>query len=69
MREATKFSPFFGCTLFQLTVKIWNSKRNDGAVWQKSGTKVPFWQFFNLGKMALLNPCMEFKKNLAERLA
>ena len=22
---------------------------------------LPFWQFFNAGKMALLNPCMEFK--------
>ena len=26
-----------------------------------TGSKVPFWQFFNSGKMALLNPCMEFK--------
>ena len=23
--------------------------------------KVPFWQFFDSGKMALLNPCMKFK--------
>ena len=27
-----------------------------------TGSKVPFWQFFNSGKMALLNPCMEYKK-------
>ena len=26
------------------------------------GSKVPFWQFFNFAKMALLNPCMKFKK-------
>ena len=25
------------------------------------GSKVPFWQFFNSDKMALLNPCMKFK--------
>ena len=28
-----------------------------------TGSKVPFWQFFNSGKMALLNPCMEFNYN------
>ena len=27
------------------------------------GSKVPFWQFFNSGKMELLSPCMELKKN------
>ena len=26
------------------------------------GSKVPFWQFFNFPKMALLNPCMKFEK-------
>jgi hypothetical protein len=25
-----------------------------------TGLKVPFWQFFNFSKMALLNPCMKF---------
>ena len=25
------------------------------------GSKVPFWQFFNFAKMALLNPCMIFE--------
>ena len=25
------------------------------------GSKVPFWQFFNSGKMALLNSCIKFK--------
>ena len=25
-----------------------------------TGSKVPFWQFFNFSKMALLNPCMKF---------
>ena len=27
-----------------------------------TGSKVPFWQFFNFAKMALLNLCMKFKK-------
>ena len=27
-----------------------------------TGPKVPFWQFFNFGKVALLNRCMKFKK-------
>ena len=31
------------------------------------GSKVPFWQFFNSGKMALLNPCMEFKKKICRK--
>ena len=26
-----------------------------------TGSKVPFWQFFIFAKMALLNPCMNFK--------
>ena len=26
-----------------------------------TGSKVPFWQFFNFAKMALLNLCMKFK--------
>ena len=26
-----------------------------------TSSKVPFWQFFNSGKMAVLNPCMKFK--------
>jgi hypothetical protein len=30
------------------------------------GSKVPFWQFFNFSKMALLNPCMKFEIFLAE---
>ena len=35
------------------TKKFWISCR---------GSKVPFWQFFIFAKMALLNPCMKFKK-------
>ena len=30
-------------------------------------SKVPFWQFFNSGKMTLLNPCMEFKFILGQK--
>ena len=26
-----------------------------------TGSKVPFWQFFNFAKVALLNPCMKFE--------
>jgi hypothetical protein len=26
-----------------------------------TGSKVPFWQFFNFSKMALLNRCMKFE--------
>ena len=32
------------------------------------GSKVPFWQFFNSGKMSLLNSCMEFNFSLTKRL-
>ena len=32
------------------------------------GLKVPYWQFFNSGKMALLKPCMKFKFVFPERL-
>ena len=31
------------------------------------GSKEPFWQFFNPGKMALLNPWMEFKKKFCRK--
>ena len=31
------------------------------------GLKVPFWQFFNFFKMALLNPCMKFEKILGQK--
>ena len=30
-----------------------------------TGSKVPFWQKWKIGKMALLNPCMKFKKYFA----
>ena len=33
-----------------------------------TGSKVPFWQYFNSGKMELLNSCMEFKLSLTKRL-
>jgi hypothetical protein len=26
-----------------------------------TSSKVPFWQFFNFSKIALLNPCMKFE--------
>ena len=32
-----------------------------------TGTKVLFWQLFNYGKVALLNPCMEFKSFLGQK--
>jgi hypothetical protein len=31
-----------------------------------TGSKVPFWQFFNFSKIALLNPCMKFEFFLAK---
>ena len=38
--------------------KIWISR---------TGSKVPFWQFFHFAKMALLNPCMKFKKKFGQK--
>ena len=32
-----------------------------------TGSKVPFWQFFIFAKMALLNPCMKFKKIFGQK--
>ena len=32
-----------------------------------TGSKVPFWQFFNSGKMALLNLCMKFKNSFGQK--
>ena len=31
------------------------------------GSKVPFWQFLHFAKMALLNPCMKFKKIFGQK--
>ena len=33
-----------------------------------TGSKVPFWQFFNFAKMALLIPCMIFKIFFAKNI-
>jgi hypothetical protein len=33
-----------------------------------TGSKVPFWQFFNFAKMALLNPCMKLIIFLAKSI-
>jgi hypothetical protein len=33
----------------------------------KECLKVPFWQFFNFSKMALLNPCMKFEKKFSQK--
>ena len=30
-----------------------------------TGARVPFWRFFNCGKMEILNSCMEFKKKIS----
>ena len=32
-----------------------------------TGSKVPFCQFFHSAKMALLNPCMKFKKKFGQK--
>ena len=32
-----------------------------------TGSKVPFWQFFNFAKMALLNLCMKFKNFFGQK--
>ena len=32
------------------------------------GSKVPFWQFFNFAKVALLNLCMKFEIFLAKSI-
>ena len=32
-----------------------------------TGSKVPFWQFFNFSKMALLNPGMKFEKKFDQK--
>ena len=32
-----------------------------------TGSKMPFWQFFHSAKMALLNPCMKFKKKFDQK--
>ena len=32
-----------------------------------TGSKVPFWQFLHSAKMALLNPCMKFKKIFGQK--
>jgi hypothetical protein len=31
------------------------------------GSKVPFWQNGKIAKMALLNPCMKFKKKFGQK--
>jgi hypothetical protein len=31
------------------------------------GSKVPFWQFFNFAKMALLNPCMKIENFFGQK--
>ena len=33
-----------------------------------TGSKVPFWQFFNFSKMALLNQCMQFENFLTKSI-
>ena len=32
-----------------------------------TGSKVPFWQFFNFAKMALLKLCMKFKISFGQK--
>jgi hypothetical protein len=32
-----------------------------------TGLKVPFWQYFNFAKVALMNPCMKFEKKFGQK--
>ena len=51
---------FFGYGTFIMLQKKSFGQRN--FLISCTGSKVPFCQFFNFAKMALLNPCMKLKK-------
>ena len=49
---------------------IMNRKKSFGQMFfwiSCTGSKVPFWQNVKIAKMALLNPCMKFKKKFGQK--
>ena len=50
-------------------ITLWKKSFSPKNFWIScTSSKVPFCQNWKIAKVALLNPCMEFKKKLAKRL-